>query len=288
MPKLFAPIVLWGIFIGLTGGCLPRVSVCPNPGPTTPGIRYYRPKPYLFISPAGETTTIEESRTKKKVTSTMSDQYVQMQLQWLPDFSEEYAINIRSGFGTNATELTLENGWNLTRLNTKLDSQTDENISAVADLLGSAAGILAKSDAISKAARVETKTVIRATNVPIGYYESVIGKDACGKKQFHGWRYVGFAPFNGCPLQMGGSECRPCQEIELYGLVFDNGAMTFKQLYRVEATEQKYLYPAQQVRPQSPLSAELHLLPLPATEMPAISPPGREAVAAEELIAPSP
>jgi len=38
-------------------------------------------------------------------------------------------------------------------------------------------------------------------DAPFGYYESVFWHDACGKKHLYGWRYIGFMPFNSCPVQ---------------------------------------------------------------------------------------
>src|SRR4051812_28494878 len=47
-------------------GCTPGLRVTKNPGCLDHGIRYYRPKPYLFISPAAaetSTTTSADSTT---------------------------------------------------------------------------------------------------------------------------------------------------------------------------------------------------------------------------------
>lgn len=271
--RIISTMVMCAILSAVCG-CLPRVSVRPNPGPCTPGIRYYRPKPYLFISPAAESVAVEKKEDKTVTTTEgVADKYVQIQLQWLPDFSEEYAINIRSGLGTNETEITLENGWNLTGLNTKLDSQTDENITAVAELIKAIPTSAATRFAGDKVRNEAEAKVVRATNVPLGYYESVIGRDKCGKKQFYGWRYVGFAPFNGCPIKTSGQDCMPCNAMDLYGLTFDNGIMTFKRLHKVEEIGQRYNYETTPAMPTLPdrngvpgrptHSEEIHELPVP-------------------------
>ena len=65
----------------LCGCLLPRTTVVSNPGPRDKGIRFYRPKPYLLVKP----TRYEEEK------------YVTLSLEYLPDFSEEYSIRIRSG-----------------------------------------------------------------------------------------------------------------------------------------------------------------------------------------------
>jgi hypothetical protein len=259
-------------FIALTmlaaaAGCMPRVSVKPNPGPDTKGIRYYRPKPYLLITPyaagvptpAGDaeepekpkkgaddenaaTPKPEKAKTQPQEVKIvgLTDQYVQMELKMLPDFSEEYAIDIRTGFGTNHTQITLEDGWNLTSVNAELDSKTAENITAVAQLLSSIGGLVPGKSFTGDRGGGDCngKPVVRATNVPLGFYESIIGRDSCGKKQLFGWRYVGFAPFNGCPMQMCGSENVPCGAVELYGLAFEDGIMTFKRLKTLAALDQ--------------------------------------------------
>lgn len=200
---------------------MPRVIVRPNPGKHTEGIRYYRPKPYLLITPYEEavTTFDDKGNPVKKVTG-LSHQYVSLKLEYLPDFSEEYAIKIRSGLGINNTTITLQDGWNLTSINEQLDSQTDENIQAVAKLLESAGSLAKGVHGESTAPPSAPVPHVRATNVPIGYYESVIGMHG-GKKRLYGWRYVGFFPFAQCPLDMGGVEFNCCDGADVYGLVFD-------------------------------------------------------------------
>jgi hypothetical protein len=87
------------------------------------------------------------------------------------------------------------------------------------------------------------EAVLVAGNVPIGLYESVF--DVAGPAKFlKGWRYVGFSPWGGGPpngtdqaamanLRNG---CPPCTSAgtvvqgPLYGIVFFNGAMTFRQI----------------------------------------------------------
>ncbi len=148
-----------------------------------------------------------------------------MKLEWLPDFSEEYSIRAKTGIGKNETSFKLENGWNLTELNVKIDSRVPENIEATAKLL----------EAIPKAVGDKAKVVgnsfvVCATNVPLGYYESVISRGPDGKKRLYGWRYVGFMPYATCPLEGSGVECSPCDSGQIYGLGFENGVMTFRPL----------------------------------------------------------
>lgn len=232
---------------GLALGCMPRVMVKPNPGPHARGIRYYRPKPYLLITPfTQETTTTKKpgnsssSETSTSVTS-VSDEYVTIKLEYLPDFSEEYAVDVRSGFGTNETQITLENGWNLTAINQKLDSKTAENINAVANLIKSIGGVaLPARGAPAPGGEATPEPVhrhgVRARNVPLGYYESVWVR-ANRTKRLYGWRYVGFMPFAASPFDAAGAGAQYCQADAVYALVFESGVMMFKQLPRVEAIE---------------------------------------------------
>lgn len=213
-------------------GCAPRVRVKSNPGPHDQGIRYYRPKPYLLITNIAEGVPNENGKPGRAV---LEDRYVDIQLQYLPDFEEEYAIDVRTGFGVADVAITLDDGWNLTAINQRLDSQTDENMKAAADLMGSFASAAGAGSRVSEPGKPASPAFrVKATNVPLGYYESVIGRDSCGRKRLYGFRYVGFIPYQSCPISMSGSECGNCQTTEIYGLVFENGAMVFRQLDRIE------------------------------------------------------
>jgi hypothetical protein len=215
--------------VSLTG-CTPRVRVRSSPGPSDTGIRYYRPKPYLLVQPAGR--VVREGRTS---TTTPSDEFVSLTLQYLPDFSEEYAIDVRPGLGSAEVSIGLEDGWNLISVNQSLDSQVDERIEATAELADAASGFVPTSQDDIAGERPQQHFVVAATNVPLGYYESVLGKDACGKKRLYGWRYLGFLPFTACPTEMCGSQQLPCHGLptDLFGIVFDSGVMTFRRLDQI-------------------------------------------------------
>jgi hypothetical protein len=222
---------VWLICLPVLVGCTPRVLVRHNPGPQDTGIRYYRPKPYLKVEPAGVRET--EGRT---TTVTPSDEYVSISLEYLPDFSEEYSIDVRPGLGVAEVSIALEDGWNLTAINQTLDSQTDENIEAIAELAKAATEFVPSSSAEAAPPGSSKRFVVEATNVPIGYYESVISEDGCGRKRLYGWRYVGFLPFAACPTEMCGSQHLACSAVpsDLFGLVFRNGAMVFQRLDRID------------------------------------------------------
>ena len=231
-------------------GCAPKVSVQRTLSRNDPGIRYYRPKPYLFISPSGSTSTqFGSNGMPARSTTTQSDEFVQIELQYLPDFSEEYSINVRPGVGSANVSLTLEQGWNLTALNQNLDSSFDENVSAVADLVRSGAGQVTTGSQVGdnlSAKEVNRRFVVKATNIPIGYYESVISRKSCGK-ELSGWRYVGFAPFNSCSSEVCNNNnavsCDDPYSGPVYGMVFEKGAMTFKQLSAIggDTPQERYL-----------------------------------------------
>lgn len=213
--------------------CLgPKVTVVKNPSDCEEGIRYYRPKPYLFISPVDKTVT-----TTKDGSVTVpgaSPDAVQIKLQYLPDYTEEYSLQVDPGLGIATVNIKLQDGWNLTEINQTLDSNFDDNVKAVAELAKSAASFKTSAGDSTLESPVAT---VSATNVPIGYYESVIGRDQCGRKQMYGWRYLGFMPYNTCPLDAHGMECHPCGDPNaIYGLVFVDGRMAFRQIGVIQGT----------------------------------------------------
>jgi hypothetical protein len=214
------------ILLGLLG-CAPRVCVTPNPGPRSKGIRYYRPKPYLKVTPA----IVPSGRDASQLYPNL----VTVSLEYLPDFSEEYAIDVRSGLGIANVEIKLEDGWNLTEISQELDSQTDENISAAADLIEAIGGVVPTSDRDGEA-EVKGFTV-EATEVPLGYYEAVISRGPDGRKKLYGFRYLGFFPYEPCPLTMGGGASGCCNDplTTLYGLTFHDGRMVFRPLTAMQA-----------------------------------------------------
>jgi len=219
------PVMFVCLLSAVSTGCLPRTTVHKSPGPHDKGIRFYRPKPYLLVKPYEEKGTDGVLRASKEA--------VQVSMEWLPDFSEEYSIQVRTGLGTNETNITLSNGWNLTQINTKLDSQFDENVNAIANLIGKTApgGLVREGGAPPRA----QEFVVRATNVPIGYYEAMIGEGPDCRKHLYGWRYVGFVPYAACPIEPSGLQCASCNDgsLDLYGLVFIEGVMTFQRIQEI-------------------------------------------------------
>jgi hypothetical protein len=219
--SILVHIFLLPLALSFAAGCTPRVRVIANPRPHDNGIRYYRPKPYLKVVPAEVAAGKDATR--------VDVQLVTISLEYLPDFSEEYAIDVRPGFGVANVSLTLEDGWNLTEINQELDSQTDETIDAAANLLRAASGFVTTAD--GKQAP-QSSFDVHASNVPLGYYESVIGCGPDGRKRLFGFRYLGFLPYESCPTILAGGQKACCNDpsMPLYGLTFADGRMVFKPL----------------------------------------------------------
>lgn len=223
-------LVLSWLTVGLLlPACTPKVIVRKSPTDQDRGIRYYRPKPYLKIEPAE--VVVNKSQ------SSLVPGLVRISLVYMPDFSEEYSINVRSGCGIADVGIKLEDGWNLTEISQELDSQTDENVEAIGSLLSAAGGLIPTSTGDRSAENVSF--TVPARNVPIGFYESVVGRDSCNVKRLYGFRYLGFMPFAGCPVEMNGHAHASCQDPSmcgqhpagsLYGLTFVGGEMVFQSL----------------------------------------------------------
>lgn len=210
----------------VTTGCLPSTRIVKNPGDRDRGVRYYRPKPYLFVKPlinkAGEPVS----------------GFVSLEQIVLPDFSEEYSIHVRTGLGTNDTQITLKDGWRLDSLNVDLDSNFDDNLSAVADIVKAVPGLTSSNG------EDKSSIAVPASNVPIGYYESVVSKGCDGKKRLYGFRYVGFMPYSSCPLESCGSVTTSCYDGQIYGLMFDGKQMTFQLLDDVGNRSESSSFPS--------------------------------------------
>jgi hypothetical protein len=162
---------------------------------------------------SGTTGTGSNSRPSK----------ISIDMVYMPDFAEEYAVELKPGLGIGELNMTLEDGWNLTNVGIKTDQQTDEILSSVAEVVDATAGFGSKGGDTPSSA-------LYATNVPFGFYEAVIATDPCGKKQLYGWRYVGFMPFQSCPVQPSGQSPVNCNCGEIFGLVFVDGILQFARI----------------------------------------------------------
>jgi hypothetical protein len=197
--------------VALITGCT-SIKVIRNPDEGDTGVRFYRPKPYLLVTPADATGRL-----------------VNMKVEYLPDFNEEYSAHLKG-----KASVALKDGWNLVGVNTK-EAPKEE-----------------KAEPPAKIEDIKLPpAVVSATNVPIGYYESVYGM-AGSRKFLQGWRYIGMTILGGgqpnvcrvpghnpnCPPGggaggAGGAVGNGCISGPLYGLVFFNGVMTFRQLEEI-------------------------------------------------------
>lgn len=142
------------------------------------GIPYYLPHPYLVVTKnlvfvatektestanqaAGKTTTENANKNSDKNDNSAKNDTVlnkdayAMQVIYLPDADQKYALYYNRGTGTYDSAVTLIDGWKLTGLNTKGDSKTAEIIQAVGTALkdtASAAASAATGIAALKAA----------------------------------------------------------------------------------------------------------------------------------------
>jgi hypothetical protein len=152
---------------------------------------------------------------------------VEICIDYLPDYSEEYSIHMKTGLGQNNTQVSLEHGWNLTAVNVNVDTKA-------AELLTSASGLVKTAMAARTPEEPHAQTwTVGARGVPLGYYEATTGFDPTCRKQISGWKYVGFMPFQGSQSvatvgsgSVGGDNA--CEEI--WGLVAVNGEIVFRRM----------------------------------------------------------
>jgi hypothetical protein len=200
-----------------------RVVVTKDPSFANKGIRFYRPKPYLFI---GELAAPSKELTKNCDSTGAGPTTVKVaiQLAHLPDYNEEYAIELRPGMGIGELEIKLEDGWNLTSVGMKTDQQVDELATAGGSLIGA---LRRPADA-----RDPQQIVAEATrNVPLGFYEPVVGCDEHGRRHLIGWRYVGFLPFAACPVEVNVcSNTVACDGADIWALVNTPNGLRFQKL----------------------------------------------------------
>jgi hypothetical protein len=96
------------------GGCA-GLEIKAASGPTADGLHFYRPAPYLTVSPATGGCTIA--------------------VEFLPDYSVDYVIVPHGGVGTVTFNPTLDSGGNLTSLTGTVDSQTSELVTALGSVI---------------------------------------------------------------------------------------------------------------------------------------------------------
>lgn len=115
------------------------------------GIHYYRPKPYVLIT--------ETQATKDTGASCGVD------IKYLPDYSQEYVIVPHYWIGSVALKPTLADGWNLTNLDSTVDTKVPETLNAFAALMTAV-----PKGAVAAAAPSKTVNEEAAGNVRPGMY----------------------------------------------------------------------------------------------------------------------
>ncbi len=143
----------------LLDGCASSISVIPlsdiaKKESTENAVPYYLPMPCILVTKNMSITSSvitapisgeklgQNDSTKVKGTKTAviknnnqvggspSKDHYEFQLIYLPDLTRQYGIKMTGGIGTLDGSINLEDGWKLTGLNVKSDSQTKDIISA--------------------------------------------------------------------------------------------------------------------------------------------------------------
>jgi hypothetical protein len=122
------------------------------------GVRFYRPALYVWItrtqpSDKVNVTTVQDKKGDRTTTSTTSldtEPGYSATVVVLPDLSQEYIIQWNAGMGSVNPHFELSDGWNLKAFDSKVETKTAENITAVTGTITSigklaAGGLLAKS-----------------------------------------------------------------------------------------------------------------------------------------------
>ncbi len=108
-----------------------------------PGFCFYEPQPYLLVTaevpktdakPKDETDQGDKKLTPQPPTSQPAPVYT-IQIVYLPDYSKPYRLCIQSGLGNNEHSFKLANGWQLTDVDSKTNTEIPETITAVSSLL---------------------------------------------------------------------------------------------------------------------------------------------------------
>lgn len=121
MLKFMASGLLMGSLVGCAG-----VSVTPLKDKDAPGVRYYKPEPYLLVG-------LEVSKSAATAAQSSSPVYT-ARIIYLPNYNEGYSVVTNTGLGTADGSVKLNEGWQLTEQGAKVDSKIPEIITAVGGL----------------------------------------------------------------------------------------------------------------------------------------------------------
>lgn len=264
------PKSLGVVLVAAAIGCT-TVTVQKDPGPHNHGIRYWRPKPYLFIGPYGgpqptpnpapplspntgkgvsgggaASDPTGQGSSQSPGATQLQDNIIKvsMEIKYLPDYNEEYSIRLRPGIGLGSLSLNLQDGWNLTSVNMQTDQKLPELLTAIGGLLPKLPGASTGGGGPTKGGaglggagdEGQPFLVVDARpDVPLGFYEPIIATEPTGRKSLFGWRYVGFMPFAGCPVTPCiESQVVTCSEADLYGIVATPTSIKFARLSEIQ------------------------------------------------------
>ena len=108
--------LLFGCVLSMTG--CSTVVVEPYSKETyKDGIRFYRPAPYILVSP-----TLDE---KGNIVGT------EMSIRYLPDYRQEYVVRSWTFIGSVTMKPGLTDGWNLVALESSVDPKFAETVTAL-------------------------------------------------------------------------------------------------------------------------------------------------------------
>jgi hypothetical protein len=154
-----ATLVVSGALGGCTSVRVVRVDPAKVHGPymegnkaQTSGVLFYRPRAYLMVTqgpaskeqPADKPSILPGAGAAPATplpppgTGTVDKPAgagaLNVEIIWLPDYSQEYEIQVHPGLGSVTMNPTLKDGWNLTGLSATVDSKTAELITAATGL----------------------------------------------------------------------------------------------------------------------------------------------------------
>jgi len=118
-------LLVAGLFVSAFGlmACA-RIEIRPERSADETGLRFYRPKPYLWVA------LTDKGACEAKIL-------------YLPDTSTTWVIRPRAGIGEIAFKPTLTDGWNLTAFDAEVDTKVAETLGAIGTLIEKAGGVVA-------------------------------------------------------------------------------------------------------------------------------------------------
>lgn len=141
MKKCVSLVVVVLVLISLIGCGGVSIRKITKNNPDEEGLRFYRPAPYLVVT---------KDPAKGNV--------LKYAIEYLPNMSEEYAIQTKAGIGTVDNKYVLTNGWNLTDYNDKRDSKATDWLTSLAGLVEKTTGLVAQTKGVNLEVSAEELT----------------------------------------------------------------------------------------------------------------------------------